>query len=62
MKKYTYNGEQVKIMRPLQTKKTEGGKSIFYNIADKEGNWVQVEYETGKNKGNRFPTTLEKLK
>jgi hypothetical protein len=32
------------------------------NLKDKEGEWVQIEYLTGDNKGNRKPEVLEKLK
>ena len=62
MKSKTLNGEQVKILRPLQTKIAQAGKlDKLIDLVDKEGAWVVVEYTTGKNKGNRVPTTLENL-
>ena len=60
MKKY--KNEEIKILKPLQVKRQENGKTIFHNLVDKEGNWVQIEYITGANKGNRSPMVLEKLK
>ena len=63
MKKYRLENESVRILRPLQIKKSEPGKpTVLGNLVDKEGNWVQIEILTGKNKGNRRPITIEKLK
>jgi hypothetical protein len=62
MKTPLFNKEQVKILKLLQIKKQENGKTIVHNLIDKEGNWVQIEYLTGANKGNRVPVVLEKLK
>jgi hypothetical protein len=63
MKKYRLENESVRILRPLQIKKSEPGKpTVFGNLVDKEGNWVQIEILTGANKGNRRPITIEKLK
>lgn len=63
MKKFgQFNGEKVKILRTLQMKVKETGKADkFIDLVDKEGAWIVVEYTTGKNKGNRVPTTLERL-
>lgn len=41
--------------------KETGKADKFIDLVDKEGAWIVVEYTTGKNKGNRVPTTLERL-
>lgn len=57
------NGDKVKILRTLQMSVPQQGKAPkMIDLIDKEGAWVVVEYTTGKNKGNRVPTTLNKLK
>lgn len=57
------NGDKVKILRTLQMSVPQQGKAPkMVDLIDKEGAWVVVEYTTGKNKGNRVPTTLNKLK
>ena len=57
------NGEKVKVLRTLQMSIPQQGKAPkMIDLIDKEGAWVVVEYTTGKNKGNRVPTTLNKLK
>ena len=57
------NGEKVKILRVLQMSVPQQGKlNKLVDLIDKEGAWVVVEYTTGENKGNRVPTTLQRLK
>ena len=56
------NGEKVKVLRTLQMSVPQQGKAPkLVDLIDKEGAWIVVEYTTGKNKGNRVPTTLENL-
>ena len=56
------NGDKVKVLRTLQMSVPQQGKANkLVDLIDKEGSWVVVEYTTGKNKGNRVPTTLENL-
>ena len=63
MTNYELDGDKVKIVKTLQTKKYEyGSKYTYSDIIDKEGHWKQIEFLTGNNKGNRKPTPLEKLK
>lgn len=63
MKNKKLNNEPVKIIRTLQTRVPQVGKvDKFIDLIDKEGAWVVVEFLKGKNKGNRVPTTLERLK
>lgn len=45
----TYKGEEVKIVKNLQ-------------IADKQGNWIQIEYLDGEKEGMRMPVPKQKLK
>ena len=51
-----------KIIRPLQNKKQELGETLIYILFDKEGNWAQTEYVSGKKKGNSAFKTGEPLK
>lgn len=56
------NGEKVKVLRTLQMSVPQQGKACkFVDLIDKEGAWIVVEYTTGANKGNRVPTTLQRL-
>ena len=56
------NGEKVKVLRTLQMSVPQQGKAPkMIDLIDKEGAWIVVEYTTGQNKGNRVPTTLERL-
>jgi hypothetical protein len=56
------NGDKVKVLRTLQMSVPQQGKAPeLVDLIDKEGAWIVVEYTTGKNKGNRVPTTLENL-
>lgn len=63
MKTLTLNGDQVKVLRPLQLNIAPAGKpSKLADIVDSAGTWVVVEYLSGKNKGNRAPVAKELLK
>jgi hypothetical protein len=58
--KTSLNGENVRVLRRLQLPQN-GKLDKLIDLVDKEGAWVVVEFLTGKNKGNRVPTTIEKL-
>ena len=49
MKTYLYKKEKVQVVKDL-------------NIKDKMGSWVQIEFLSGDQKGNKIPAVLEDLK
>lgn len=58
MKKFNYDGTEVKIVKDLLLK---GKEKEEFPLKDKEGTWVQIEYLTGPKKGDRVPAVKEKL-
>jgi hypothetical protein len=62
MKSSTLDGQPVKVIKVLHLKLTTPKGVELKPLVDKEGSWVQVEYISGANKGNRRPIPLEKLK
>ena len=57
------DNQSVRVLKTLRHKSSwvNGKEVIGADVVDKDGRWVQVEILDGPNKGNRKPTTLERL-
>jgi hypothetical protein len=62
-KSFKLDGEKVIIVKELGLKQppVKGQVVPEIPIVDKDGHWIQVEFASGPNKGNRKPTTKERL-